>query len=423
MGRIAVLLLAGCLAAVSADTATAQGVGGVSGVVVSQDGLRLPGATVLLTSQSGDGSMTVRANEHGVYRVSNLTPGVYVLAAEMGGFETASREGVKVDAGATVVVDVTLQVAGIQEVVSVAAALPRDSLETTEVRVSSGRDIGEALADLTGIHKVRRAGIASDVVVRGYQGRNLTVLLNGARLYGACPNVMDPSAFHADFAEVERIEIGKGPFDIRNQGSLGGVLNVVTKRPASGLHLDASLSTGSSGFANPSAVLSWGRDRWAVLGGASYRRSDPYRDGTGRRFTEPANYLAGFADSTAYAVGTGWVKGHVWSGTARSLQVSYTRQDADHVLYPYLQMDALTDVADRASVGYQEAVSRGPVGSIHAQAYYTSVRHWMTDQYRAFVPQDAAQLQHGHRRTHPHHRWQGGIDRPRPRRGPRGLSA
>lgn len=41
---------------------------------------------------------------------------------------------------------------------------------------------------------------------------------------------MDPGIFHIDFAEVENIEIIKGPFDIRNYGAVGGTVNVDTNR-------------------------------------------------------------------------------------------------------------------------------------------------------------------------------------------------
>ena len=55
-------------------------------------------------------------------------------------------------------------------------------------------------------------------MLRGLQSRDLNVLIDGQRVYGACPNHMDPAAFHVDFAEVDRVEVGKGPFDVKNQG-------------------------------------------------------------------------------------------------------------------------------------------------------------------------------------------------------------
>jgi len=70
------------------------------------------------------------------------------------------------------------------------------------------------------VWQLRKGAIANEVVLRGLQSRDLNVLVDGQRAYGACPNHMDPPAFHVDFAEVERIEVSKGPFDVRHQGSL-----------------------------------------------------------------------------------------------------------------------------------------------------------------------------------------------------------
>jgi iron complex outermembrane receptor protein len=62
------------------------------------------------------------------------------------------------------------------------------------------------------------------VVLRGFQQGDINVLIDGARIYGACPNHMDPPASHVDFAEIQQVEVTKGVFDIRSQGSLGGVV-------------------------------------------------------------------------------------------------------------------------------------------------------------------------------------------------------
>jgi len=57
------------------------------------------------------------------------------------------------------------------------------------------------------------------------------VLIDGARVAGACPNKMDPPAFHLDFAEVDRVELSPSAGKMAAQGSLGGLINVVTKKP------------------------------------------------------------------------------------------------------------------------------------------------------------------------------------------------
>jgi iron complex outermembrane receptor protein len=140
---------------------------------------------------------------------------------------------------------------------------------------------------------------------------------------------------------VERVEVGKGPFDVRYQGSMGGLVNIVTRRPPEGWHATPSLSAGSFGFVNPSGTASYAGPNLAVLGGYSFRRSDPYEDGRGQLFTAVANYKASELDSDAFRASTAWGRA-AWrlSGGAQ-LEASYTRQMADHMLYPYLQMDAV----------------------------------------------------------------------------------
>ncbi len=79
-----------------------------------------------------------------------------------------------------------------------------ESLEVREVRESFAIDPGEALDSIPGLSKLRKGSVANDVVIRGFQRDNINVLIDGMKLYGACPNRMDPPAFHVDFAEVEK---------------------------------------------------------------------------------------------------------------------------------------------------------------------------------------------------------------------------
>jgi iron complex outermembrane receptor protein len=257
-----------------------------------------------------------------------------------------------------------------------------ETLDIREVKESSARDVGEALQKVDGVWKIRRGGIANDIVVRGFQQENVNVLIDGVRIYGACPNNMDPPAFHVDFAEVSEVEITKGAFDTRNQGSLGGVVNIINKTPAQGFRVTPNLSLGSFGFVNPSATVSFANDVVYVLAGQSYRRSDAFRDGRGRRFTELANYQAAAQGRQAFDVTTGWFKLGVVPRTNHRLDLAYTRQAGDETLYPYLQMDAVYDNADRASAAYSVVGLSGPVRQVRVQGYLTKVKHWMTDELR-----------------------------------------
>lgn len=355
--------------------------GRIMGVVTAPDAARLPGATVTITNAASGRMVIVVTARHGGYSGSSLQPGRYDISVELAGFQAQTVRGVTVAGGESHELNFTLPLSTFTEAVEVRGDLVRDSLEHSEVRDSSAKDIGEALGQLSGLSFVRKGAIANDVVLHGYQSRNLTVLIDGERIYGACPNSMDPAVFHADFAEVDHLEIAKGPFDMRHQGSLGGLVNVVTRAPGAGFHGRPAFSAGSWGYVNPSAVASWGTARVSALGGYSYRRADPYRDGSGALFTSYANYRPSEVGSTAFEVQTGWARLYFAPRAAHAAHVSYTRQQADHVLYPYLQMDGLTDRADRLNVSYDIA-GDGRVKGVSARAYYSAVDHWMTDELR-----------------------------------------
>ena len=156
-------------------------------------------------------------------------------------------------------VTLTLSIASLRETVEVIGVAPRGSLEAASIRESDARDVGEALGSMSGVWPLRKGGIATDVVVRGLGQRDLAVLIDGQHVQGACPNRMDPGAFHVDFAEVERVELAKGPFDMRHQGGLGGVVNVVTRRPERGFSAWGEMGPESGRSSRgwpPSTVLS-----------------------------------------------------------------------------------------------------------------------------------------------------------------------
>jgi len=353
----------------------------ISGTVASPDGARLPHATITVTDLASSRVYRGTSNELGAFVLQRLPAGTYLVLVEFPGFDAIAINDVTIGGDGAAHLEVVLEPAAVRELVTVSSALPRDSVEVTQVRESPARDVGELLADSAGLWSLRKGAIAADVVVRGLQSRDLNVLIDGERLYGACPNHMDPPAFHVDFSQVERVDVGKGPFDVRYQGSLGGIVNVVTKRADAGWHATTALGAGSHGFANPSATVSYGGETLSVLGGVSYRRSGPYTDGRGDLMTNGAGYRGDASDSDAFRASTAWGRVAWTPAPGHEIETSYTAQRTDHILYPYLQMDAIWDNADRAAVDY-DGPSMGPFSDLKGQFYVAAVDHWMTDAYR-----------------------------------------
>ena len=375
--QVAAALLCGVIVHTSA-----AGAASLSGKVQARDGARLPYSTIVITDAESAAEWRVASGELGTFHVSGLPPGRYRVRVEAPGFRALDApEVVLAEGGSAVSLDPVLDVEAVQEVLTVMGSAPRDSLEAASIRELGARDVGEALTSTSGVWQLRKGAIANEVVLRGLQSRDLNVLVDGQRAYGACPNHMDPPAFHVDFAEVERIEVSKGPFDVRHQGSLGGVVNVVTRRPDRGLHANLTLGLGAAAYTNPAGVVSYGTASWSALGGGSFRRADPYRGGDDRLVTEVANYTAAHREDEAFRIASGWARAAFAPGGTNHLQASYTRQQADHVLYPYLMMDGLSDDTDRVGLRF-ERTKTWRLDALQAQAYFTRVDHWMTDAFR-----------------------------------------
>ena len=258
----------------------------------------------------------------------------------------------------------------------------REVLEESRIRELPVKDPGEALEiNVPGVWKIRKGAIANDVVIRGFKKEEVNQLFDGARVYNACPNRMDPGIFHVDFSEVERIEVIKGPFDVRNYGSVGGSVNVITKEPKRGFGGEATISADNWNYFNPSLNVSYGSKRFSIILGYAFRFSKPYEDGKGRKITEllppnnPNAYSRDEIDSTAFNIHTIWSKFSYKLSKNLKLKVAYTHQKANDILYPYLMMDAPYDEADRINFGLEGK-------KFKVQLYGSSVRHWMTNQKR-----------------------------------------
>ena len=164
--RVAGLLcLALCLTPpLSASPPSATLYGSVSAV----GGTRLPGTLITLEHLDSSRRFTVVAGAEGLFRAANLPPGSYRLTAELSGFLTQVIPEVNLEDDITRNLELYLEVEPtLTEVVTVIGEAPTDSLEAEASRESPARDVGEALAETTGVWKVRRGGIANDVVVRG----------------------------------------------------------------------------------------------------------------------------------------------------------------------------------------------------------------------------------------------------------------
>ena len=114
---LAVLLL------VAPSVVSAQGITGtIEGTVSDQGGAVLPGASVTTTSPASvRGAVTVTTDAQGAYRIPGVQAGTYQITVELSGFATETVTEIVVPVGTTVRINVILQLAGVEETITVMA--------------------------------------------------------------------------------------------------------------------------------------------------------------------------------------------------------------------------------------------------------------------------------------------------------------
>jgi iron complex outermembrane receptor protein len=255
-------------------------------------------------------------------------------------------------------------------------------------------DLAEALAKkVPSISIVRRSGIANDIILRGQKKDNINILIDDAKIYGACPNRMDPPTSHVLTNNIESIEITEGPYDVENFGTLSGAVKITTKEPEKGFGGEVSLNVGSWDYRKAALTLSGGSDKFRILASASGETSGQYKDGDGNTFAEQiANYLGSstagpnykeeYWDLDAYTKKTFMGKLYVDITEDQELALSYTANRSDDVLYPSSKMDALYDDSDILNLDYTIKNLGGWSKELDVQYYFSKVEHPMSTFYR-----------------------------------------
>jgi len=249
------LLLAFALLFVSiVGLATAPG--RVTGSIQSEKGDAIAGISVRL---EGTGYADV-TDADGRFDIKNVQAGSYTLVATGVGHE-AKKENIVLKEGQTLELNYKLNTSTneLSEVVISTARrqaysginkidVPlRDmpiTTSTVSVKTIEQRgvdDLGEAMKNTTGVRANNTYGGFQHFTIRGFS--NFVLLVDGVR--DERHNI-STSAPNTNLANVESIEVLKGPASVLfGHSALGGIINIVRKRPTAGFKADFSASYGS----------------------------------------------------------------------------------------------------------------------------------------------------------------------------------
>lgn len=120
-----------------------QTTGSIGGTVTDPNGSVVPGASVKVKGDAGQ-EFTATTNDNGVFRISSVQNGFYIVTISAGGFKTLTVTSVKVDVGTPVTVDAKLEIGNVGEIVEVTGGGEILQTQTATVATSvTGRQITE----------------------------------------------------------------------------------------------------------------------------------------------------------------------------------------------------------------------------------------------------------------------------------------
>ena len=299
--KLSQLFISAILLPVFAAGAYAQGT--VTGRVTgSPEGRPLPNAAVIIDDNRG-----VTTDNSGSFLIERVPAGTYIVEARMLGYTSVTKT-VTVTDGATVSVSFLLDEQfidagevvvtanrGTSRIADVPARVTLISSAAIESRPAATVD--EMLSTVPGLNISRSFGIfshKSSVTMRGLSGNEqarVLVMIDGVPVNKSDGGSVNWNLLDPDM--VERIEVVKGPASsMYGSNAMGGVINVITRRPAGGFSGKVTAGYGTfntfTGRVNLGQKFGSGSDRgfYYLLNGF-YRRSDGYI--TQSEFDQAAN--------------------------------------------------------------------------------------------------------------------------------------
>lgn len=227
------------LALFAAPTFAQEFRGRINGTVTDNTGAVLPGVTVTASSPALIQPQVQVTGADGGYRFLALPPGVYAIDFELTGFNTVKRSDVRVVINQTLTVDMQLQVATLQETVTVTGASPIVDTSTTAMgtnftkelltEIPNARDVWAAMAQAPGIQMTSfdvggsNTGNQSGYRSYGFDTQNQTRVEGIDTTEGTAAN-----AGYFDFGSFEEFQVGGAGADAGAFAG-GAVLSISVK--------------------------------------------------------------------------------------------------------------------------------------------------------------------------------------------------
>jgi hypothetical protein len=211
--------------------------GKIVGTVTDNQGQPLPGVNVEATSPKMVGKANALTDTSGIYRFLALPSGIYKITFTLQGFNTIVREAIVLSLEQTLTVNISMELGA---EVTVIAEIPLIDVKSTVKgmtlgkenfeRLPRGRNFDTLVSIIPGVNNEKYSG---GISVDGSSGSENVYYVDGMNITSMYSGLGDQRAV---FDFVDEVQIKASGYQAEFGGSLGGVINVVTRSGGNEYH-------------------------------------------------------------------------------------------------------------------------------------------------------------------------------------------
>jgi len=353
-----VVLIAGLAAAQTAPT------GKLVGKVKDNQNMALPGVTVEAVSPKMVGRATAVTDDTGAYRLFSLPSGSYTVTFTLQGFKTYKRENIILQLEQTLTLDATLEQGAIAEQVTVVGQSPLIDVKSTTKGSTMTKDVFMQLPrnrDYTGLLStvpgVQYEDVQGGLTVDGASGSENIWFIDGTNTSHMNYGLQAQSII---MEQVEEVKVTASGYGAEFGGSLGGVVNVISRSGGNEFHGDLY------GYYNNNRLWMEGKAR-------DFLRNNPYNQYEPQYANNDNIYFNGGKDRDDYqrfegvfSLGGFIVKDKLWF--FGSFNPIYARTYADRFF--------TTDATDQTKAKYWLDTARDPRQGRPVYEFYRKDYNW-----------------------------------------------
>ena len=231
----------------------------LAGTVTDPSGAVVPNAKVSITNTATGVARDITTDEAGFYSAPNLLPGIYDITAVAPGFSTYVQKGFTLTVGASLALNISVQVGQVSQQVDVSASAPAVQLSSSTISAEvnsttvrelplNGRDWTQLAALQPGVVSIRveagptdrgNRGFGTQLTIAGHQPYQINYRVNGITINdysnGSPGSVL---GVNLGVDAIQEFSVLTSNYSAEYGRTSGGVINAITKTGTNDFHGD-----------------------------------------------------------------------------------------------------------------------------------------------------------------------------------------